>query len=95
MRPNPQTLYADPQSLFTWFNQSIANKGMGMILLFMFIFGFLFLKQVPRVGRYAYFGSLVTFFILSNLFPWNVIHHIPLLKGIERFKVAIELSRSL
>lgn len=83
MRPNPQTLYADFQSLFTWFNQSIANKGMGMILLFMFIFGFLFLKQVPRVGRYAYFGSLVTFFILSNLFPWNVIHHIPLLKGIE------------
>lgn len=83
MRPNPQTLYSDPQNIFTWFNQSIANKGMGLILLFLFIFGFLFLKKVPAVGRYAYFGSLATFFVLSHLFPWNLVHDIPLIKGID------------
>lgn len=83
MRPNPQTLYADPQSLFTWLNQSLANKGIGLILLLLLIFGGFFIKRVPPIGRYAYFSSFVTLFVLSNLFPWNLIHHIPLLNGIE------------
>lgn len=83
MRPNPQSLYADPQSLFTWFNQSIANKGFGLILLFFLVFGFLFLKKVPPIGRYSYFGAVTTLFVLSNLFPWNIVHHLPLIKGVE------------
>lgn len=83
MRPEPQNLYKDPQNLFTLFNQSIANKGIGLILLFFLIFGFFFLKSTPKVGRLAYFGGIATLFVLSNLFPWNLIHHLPLIRGIE------------
>ncbi len=83
MRPNPQSLYTDPQNLFNLFNQGIANKGIGLLLLFLLIFGFLFITKVPKLGRYAYFCGLTALFVLSNLFPWNMIHHIPLIKGIE------------